>query len=97
LVLLLLILGSITLHELGHTLVAQRYGISVQDIILTPIGGVAVCSQPPPIPGRRSASPSPDRWSASPSPCSPHCSSDSADPCHCPSLRTSLAFRFAST
>lgn len=36
-----MILGSVALHELGHTVVAQRYGIHVQDIILTPIGGVA--------------------------------------------------------
>ncbi len=36
-----LILFSVALHELGHTVVSQKYGIQVQDIVLTPIGGVA--------------------------------------------------------
>lgn len=36
-----LILLSVALHELGHTLVSIRYGNPVQDIILTPVGGVA--------------------------------------------------------
>jgi len=41
LVICVLILGSVGLHELGHTLVSQRYGVDVQDIILTPVGGMA--------------------------------------------------------
>lgn len=36
-----IILLSVALHELGHTLVSLRYGIPVQDILLTPVGGVA--------------------------------------------------------
>ncbi|MCC5844626.1 MAG: site-2 protease family protein [Verrucomicrobia bacterium] len=35
-----LLLTSVALHELGHMLVAQRYHMRAQDIILTPVGGV---------------------------------------------------------
>jgi stage IV sporulation protein FB len=37
----------VTLHELGHSVAAQHYGVPVRQIVLSPIGGVAQLRQIP--------------------------------------------------
>jgi Zn-dependent protease len=39
--LIVMLFGFVLLHEYGHSIVAQRLGIEIQDITLLPIGGVA--------------------------------------------------------
>lgn len=46
-VLILMLFVCVLMHEFGHALMARRFGVSTQDIILSPIGGIARLSKLP--------------------------------------------------
>lgn len=54
-VMLLLVFGCVLLHELGHCVVARRYGSQVMGITMLPIGGVAWMSHLPERPREEAA------------------------------------------
>src|SRR5688572_6196781 len=47
---MVLLFLCVLLHEFGHSLVAQRFGIPGKEIILLPIGGVAIMTRNPATP-----------------------------------------------
>jgi len=48
----LLLFVAVTLHELGHSLQAIKYGVPVRDITLLPLGGVSQMEEIPEKPGQ---------------------------------------------
>ena len=45
--LMILLFVCVTLHELGHGIMAQRFGVPVREIVLLPLGGVALMARNP--------------------------------------------------
>jgi Zn-dependent protease/CBS domain-containing protein len=51
-VLITLLFVTVVIHELGHSYVAQRYGVNIKSIVLLPIGGVSSMEEIPSDPGQ---------------------------------------------
>jgi len=46
-IIVMLVFGSVLVHELGHALVARRFGVSTNQIMLMPLGGMAMLNDRP--------------------------------------------------
>ena len=46
LALVAIVFGSVVAHELGHAILAVRYGLKVRSVVLLPIGGVTLMENP---------------------------------------------------
>ena len=51
-VLITLLFVTVIIHELSHSYVAQKYGVTITSIVLLPIGGVSTMEEIPSDPGQ---------------------------------------------
>lgn len=49
-ILMILLFACVVLHELGHAVAARRFGVGTKQILLMPLGGLAVLEKLPPTP-----------------------------------------------